>query len=352
MAENIDHSLAKQILDRAWSEIGSHAKPPPRMAQLIEMILAASDITFKYILVTGFLGKCCNPKVHARAIQAGSTLTGAYDARSLCHGVIVRFEKSKGNLFGLSNEPFLNKPARHTEHNGENPQIRNKPLSRATHEALELANCRPANDVFAGLVHILRIAMKRAAETKVAIPAIEVNLEKVTTFIKRFLQETDGGARLVGVWGAFTRLLSENAEIKVYSPNSSDFFGKTKGDVEVFYDDVLVSASECKQRPLTIDDVNHGIKKAREHEVPEYLFIYSDGLSKGQEREIQETVKANSQTIDVALVDIWEESESYAKALNPHRRAMFGQTVVELLRAMRKFDTANVAAELWNSIKA
>src|SRR5664279_1500723 len=110
MSVNVDHSEARGALGKAWAEIGSSARPPARMQQLIENVLGASDVTFKYILVTGDLAKCVSASVHARAIQVGSSLNGAYDARSLCHKVVVGFEKSKGNLFGLSNEPFVNKP--------------------------------------------------------------------------------------------------------------------------------------------------------------------------------------------------------------------------------------------------
>src|SRR4051794_30739498 len=124
MALVVDHLKAQKQLEIAWKAT-EEVKAPPRIAQLIDVILGASDITFKYLLVTAFLAKSVNPRIHARAIQAGSKLDGAYDARSLCHGVVVGFEKSKGNLFGLSNEPFLNKPARHPEHDGTNPQIRN-----------------------------------------------------------------------------------------------------------------------------------------------------------------------------------------------------------------------------------
>src|SRR5258708_7860472 len=113
MSANVDHDSARAALGKAWAEIGSGSRPPARMQQLIENVLAASDVTFKYILATGYLAKVVNPAAHARAIQVGSSLAGAYDARSLAHKVLVGFEKSKGNLFGLSNEPFVNKPARH-----------------------------------------------------------------------------------------------------------------------------------------------------------------------------------------------------------------------------------------------
>lgn len=52
------------------------------------------------------------------------------------------------------------------------------------------------------------------------------------------------------------------------------------------------------------------------------------------------------------LGHIREQSALLASVLNPVRRADFGASVVELLREMRKFDSANAAAELWNRITA
>ncbi len=320
------------------------------MQQLIENVMAASDVTFKYILVTGYLAKCANPAAHARAIQAGSTLNGAYDARSLCHKVVVGFEKSKGNLFGLSNEPYVNKPARHPEHDGDNHQLRNTIAARMLHNALEQAQSASPAKVRRGLVHILRVGAQHAADEKQVKATAKVNLGHVLSFIKQFLVETDGGCRLVGVWGGFQALLSENGEIKVYSPNASDYFGKTSGDVEVYYDRVLVSASECKQRPLNLDDVNHGLKKLRENGVPEYLFVISAGVVHGQETAIEDALRDHGDEVDSVLLDIWKVAAPLAALLNPLRRSQFGGKVVELLRDMRRFESANAAAGLWNGL--
>ena len=98
MATTVNHDSALKGLNRAWRDRESKERPPPRMQQLIEQVLAATDVTFKYILVTGYLAKYVNPTVHTRALQVGSKLKGAYDARSLCHKVVVGFEKTKGNL--------------------------------------------------------------------------------------------------------------------------------------------------------------------------------------------------------------------------------------------------------------
>jgi hypothetical protein len=264
---------------------------------------------------------------------------------------VVGFEKSKGNLFGLSNEPFVNKPARHPEHDGKNDQLRNKKLAKRLHDALGLAQTARSEEVFQGLVHILRIGFEHASNTKEVAVTTEANLTQVLAFIREFLKETDGGARLVGVWGAFSALLSENGEVKVYSPNASDLYGKTAGDVEIYYNDVLVSAAECKQRPLNLDDVKHGIKKSLEKGVPEYFFVISGGIISGQSDEIEAAIQQHSKNIDLTIVDIWKGCSLLAAMLNPSRRANFGAAAVKLLRDMRKFDSANLAAELWNKFK-
>jgi hypothetical protein len=350
MSQTVDLEAARAGLVRAWNDIDSRLRPPPKMQQLIENVMSASDVTFKYILTTGYLAKFVNRAVHARALQTGSSLHGAYDARTLCHKVVVGFEKTKGNLFGLSNEPFVNKPARHPQHEGDNPQLRNTLLAQRLHTALEMAQSGSHEEVYQGLVHILRLGSHHAANEAQIKVATRVNLRDVIKFVEKFLQEADGGARLAGVWGAFTSLLTENGKVKVYSPNAADLYGKTAGDVEVYYDKILISASECKQRAMNLDDVNHGIGKALKKGVPEYNFVISAGTVRGQEAAINEAVHKNSGHLDLAIIDIHKEVHLLAAMLNPLRRATFGTVVVELLREMRKFESANAAAEIWNSI--
>lgn len=350
MAESVDHASAKSALEKAWKDIGAKPKVPLKMQQAIEAVMNAADVTFKYILVTGFLAKYVNPKTHARALQVGSALPGAHDARSLCHGVVIGFEKTKGNLFGLSNEPFVNKPARHPEHQGDNPQLRNRPLAERLHAALESAQKASREKVYQGLVHILRIgAVRAASESQVEVTA-EVNLRDVISFIEQFMEKADGGARLAAVWGAFTALLNEKSQVKAYSPNAADLYANTAGDIEVYDQKILVSASECKQRPINLDDVKHGIVKASKKGVPEYNFVLAAGIVAGQEKEIKAAILKSAENIDCSIIDIQKQIPTLAAVLNPLRRARFGELVVKLLRDMRKFDSANAAAELWNEI--
>ena len=79
----------------------------------IKSVLNGTHKTYKYVLVNGLLAKAVNKEIDALSLQAGDESDGAYDARSLCHKVLVPFEREfMPYRLGGSNEPFLNKPAR------------------------------------------------------------------------------------------------------------------------------------------------------------------------------------------------------------------------------------------------
>lgn len=83
---------------------------------LVDDVLEHTHLTYKYILVTALTAKATDESVNPLRLQAKSALPGAYDARSICHGVIVPFDTEVLNkALGGSNEPFLNKPARFPE---------------------------------------------------------------------------------------------------------------------------------------------------------------------------------------------------------------------------------------------
>jgi hypothetical protein len=350
---SVGQSKARSRLETAWGKIDTDLAPPASVGDRIREILLARDVTYKYILVTGLLGKLTNPKAHPRALQAGSDLPGAYDARSLCHKVIVPFEKGTGlNLFGLSNEPFVNKLARHPTHDKDNPQLKNRALAAAVHDVLESAHRAKPAAVEAMLVLALRIGRELARTHVVAAADLDTNLRHVLSFVQKFLQATNGGARLAAVTGAFLSLLSESYVVKVHQPTSADKFAETAGDIEVYVESKLYSAYECKHRPLNLDDIRHGIRKAREKGVLEYCFVTAEGLAKGQEKDVHRAVEEALDSLDVSVLDIVEAVKCWAVALNPVRGAQFGDRVATILRDdMRRHDTANAAADLWNSLE-
>jgi hypothetical protein len=264
----------------------------------------------------------------------------------------VPFEKTKGDLFGLSNEPFVNKPARHPEHSKDNTQLRNKPLAAHLHQALDLAHKATPDEAFTMLVYALRLGKARAASQVTASVEVETTHQRVVDFVQAFLKESDGGSRLAAVVGAFIRLINEGHTIKVYPPNYSDKFAKTSGDVEIHHNKATISAFECKHRPISIDDVRHGIKKAKTNGVSEYWFVAAGGLAAGQEKDIHDELRKCGESVDLHLIDILKALPAWAALLNPVRRGQFGAVIAEMLRDdMHRAEVANQAADLWNELE-
>lgn len=87
--------------------------PVCRHGEFIDYVIDNTHLTFKYILFTAVLAKATDSSINPLCLQKKSELPGAYDARTVCHKVVVPFEmETLEKALGGSNEPFLNKPAR------------------------------------------------------------------------------------------------------------------------------------------------------------------------------------------------------------------------------------------------
>lgn len=96
MNVNVDSGQASQILKDATLAAQDRAyRVPQDMETKIEQIIGHTHLTYKYILLTGMLAKATNPEANPLVLQAGAPLHGAFDARSLCHGVVVPFEQNE-----------------------------------------------------------------------------------------------------------------------------------------------------------------------------------------------------------------------------------------------------------------
>lgn len=104
MAENIDRTIAEKVLLSAFR---MKCTIKDSVSTKIKQVLEGNHKTYKYILFNGLLAKATNNSINPLALQAGAPIIGAYDARSLCHKVVVPFERNfLQNALGGSNEPF------------------------------------------------------------------------------------------------------------------------------------------------------------------------------------------------------------------------------------------------------
>lgn len=121
----VDYNEALNLLERLWGEISKIPENDLKDINFIDDIFLLTKVravlhsktkSFRYALLTQILAKATNPKVNALALQKQSKLSGAFDARSLCRKVVVKFEKDHlSNVLGGSNDPYVSKPLRHSE---------------------------------------------------------------------------------------------------------------------------------------------------------------------------------------------------------------------------------------------
>ena len=90
MAEIILKDDAEKILLSAFR---TRCSKKDDISASIQTVLKGNHKTYKYVLINGLLAKATNDKINALALQAGAPITGAFDARTLCHKVIVPFER-------------------------------------------------------------------------------------------------------------------------------------------------------------------------------------------------------------------------------------------------------------------
>jgi len=94
-------------------------------------------------------------------------------------------------------------------------------------------------------------------------------------------------------------------KIKVYPVNWSDRFSKTAGDIEFYYDDKLIKASEVKDKPINKSDVMHCSAKAKNWKITEYIILYGAGIVEGDKDSIYEFLEAQlKEGINIYLLSV------------------------------------------------
>lgn len=299
--------------------------------QWIKEIIRGGELTYKYILLTAALAKVVNQRVHYRALQKGSKLQGAYDARSLAHGVVVPFEKSHGERFGGSNEPYLNRPARYPEFD-----LSNRDRNRNAQERLFylLDNCQrySIQDKTlpkAFLRQVLKEMLSLQPTKRVfKIPPVQVSLQATVEIVNEYLQVSGSGERLVAVsaavFASMCKIFGETFQVRVYPVNWPDKFAKTAGDIEFYKDDKIVRAVEVKDKPISESDLRHCQMKAKRHGITEYIILAGAGVV--TEDELAITKFINSQLkhgINLYILTVPQQLFPYFVYLGEKGRKVF-----------------------------
>lgn len=289
----VDEVRARQILTRAVDAAKNPSYTPHSpFAALLEGIVLGSHLTYRYIAVTGLLGKATNSAINALALQAGAPIDGAYDARSLCHGVVVPLERTLlANCLGGSNEPFLNKPARFT-HLATTNAVRRGQDERTLRSLISVLSRVSADQAFDALCDSLHFALKRNAGMAALKPKSEPACHsQILDFGRRLMQKSVEGQTAAVYFGTLLTCLfsaQSAAKVLVHPVNQSGASSREICDVDVKLDDRTIIGYEIKDKAFTEHDVEHAARKAGN------AGLYSLGVVMGPQAFLSATGHVNA----------------------------------------------------------
>jgi len=280
MSVSVDHSEAKKVLLKAFTNVKTATFEIESENTKLKDVILGSHLTFRYILINGLLAKATNSSVNPITLQVGSELDGAYDARSLCHGVLVKFEREHlDSVLGGSNEPFLNKPARYTELSTSNA-VRRGNDERLRNYCIDiLGNISTSDESYKLLEEALSYALQRESRN-LASKLVSSDIDEQPNFISfvhDFLSVSCEGETPALVAGLTFELLGlsngSSYDVKVHPTNQAGSSSNEIGDIDVREGGKIKFVAEVKDKDYSNEDVEHAAKKAASSGVAQILFL-------------------------------------------------------------------------------
>ncbi len=281
MNATVDADQAKMILRQAIDEVvHNNWTPTGPLSDSIQFVILGKHKTYRYILLNGLLAKATNERCNPLVLQAGSQLSGAFDARSLCHNVLVPIERELlGDRLGASNEPFLNKPARFTELSTSNAVRRGMDTEILKKTIYTLSKLDTANDANVSLKDAIYWVFQRPSRD--INDYLSDNTDKVTQsalieFAKDLISVSVEGETCALLAGAAFDVLASVAErdltVRAHKVNQAGSSSKEVSDIDV-YNDKLIYTAEVKDKQFSAQDVEHAVAKVAEASHNTLLFI-------------------------------------------------------------------------------
>lgn len=334
MAESIERTKAEKVLLSAFR---TRCLKEDRISTNINAILRGSHKTYKYILVNGLLAKATNANVNALALQAGAPIDGAFDARSLCHHVLVPFERNfLHNALGGSNEPFLNKPARFTHLSTTNAVRKGRDKETLGLLIDTFTSIPTSSEAIAYLACALEFLNQRIGEIQqLHDSTIKYNptLVEIYEFVFRFLERPYEGESCAIVVGALEKLhhkrFSKKFEVVVHKVNQSGASSREVGDIDIFKEGKFHYAIEVKDKRFTPYDLEHAFKKIQANGGKKGQFIFGPNATHDVilvEKRISEFEKEGFM---VLLQDIFSYSRTMIFKIDLSNKQEFIDSIVE-----------------------
>ena len=290
---SIDLKTASLILDRAFGEAELSSD---EIGQKISEILRGTHKTYRYILVTSLLAKATNDGVNILSLQKGDGEGGKYDARSLCHKVLVPFETLRlPGCLGSSNEPFLNKPARFVSLSLTNAVRRGKDFQTLSDVIDVLSNISNSSDAYKYLKSALSVMKEVSKEyvLKFSVGDALIDISEFSQLVLDYIyaiteHSMEGEVCPLIVSQLEQMYLGKDFKVEPHKVNQSGASSKEVGDIDVYdKNKKLIYSIEVKDKDFSKQDVAHAIIKFKQADLSSSLFVYGKNVSFDEDEVFQ-----------------------------------------------------------------
>jgi len=289
MSLDVNKNAAQALLLRALT---NPEESTDEIGKIISDVLRGTHKTYKYMLFTAILAKATNENVDILSIQAKDKSQGAYDARSLCHKVVVPFEREHlPHSLGDSNEPYLNKPARFERISLDNA-VRDgndyKTLNSLVETLPKIQSADAAFRYLSSAIYTLK-QINEAYEKKFSVEEISEsnnNTQAILDFIDRSTEKACEGETCPLIVSCLEALCFPSHIVVAHNVNECGASSKEVGDIDIYQRPfaiagkrrdnglMLIAAIEVKDKDFSEQDVQHAVSKFRNAGLERSLFIY------------------------------------------------------------------------------
>lgn len=355
---------AAKILESEWRGICALAKAgtlkdwltDSKLIKAVNLSVNSKTKTYRYVLPTQLVSKLSDPALDSHCLQALRGGRGAFDARTIAHGVIVPFDQANESVLGGSQEPYVNNPLRVPEVSSHyrDPQ-RDKSGWDSLCAVLKAVE-KKANKDFTRRVfrQVLTEIYRRLSMVRVIYPAPRrVSLSKTMEAIQKFLSQHSGGDRLLALSSALFTIIGTNfgfyAEVKRGKITAADEQSGMLADLECTKKDGrIVFAVEVKDRQITISQLRAKLRTIREKQVSEIFFVATQGTVPSEREGVELLIEHEfASGHNVYVTDLERLSRTALALVGEHGRRDF---LIETSAQLEKYRSDITHRRAWASI--
>lgn len=317
-------TLTRELLESAWREVSREAEAgnlrdaieDVSLKEAIRRSINSGTISYRYVLPTQIAAKLANPALDCHSLQVAGGRTGAFDARSVCHKVVVPFDRNNDSVLGGSPEPYVNNPLRIPEVTRQYlAQQKNKDGWEDLCRVLDVVEARSdmafTESTFKqALIEIHR----RLADVHVTYPTpMRISLDRCVSLVSKFISEASGGDRPQAVASALFVTIGQVfhlfTTVRRSATNAADTASGQVADLEcVSADGRIVLAVEVKDKALTLRQVQDKPPGIREQRVTEVIFLALHDVDRAEQGDITDlTGREFSSGQNIYVVQNFEE---------------------------------------------